>query len=256
MTIQMIEDGLRDLGLRAGDLVVVHSSLSSFGWVDGGADAVIDALLAAVAPGGTVVMPTLTFGPYTPENPPPLFDPRTRAGIVGRIPEVFRQRPAARRSLHPTHSVAAMGPLADELTADHELSRTPIGPDGAWGRIAQWGGRILMLGAPLRTCTMMHGPEEVLIPGRCTGWVDCRILAPNGVRTVRVRLHQRLPPGTPEWGFIRVTEQLERMGALRRSMIGSSPQVLIDAARFWVAALGDIECSVRRELAGVAQSGG
>jgi len=75
---QMIGDGLRALGLGAGDLVVVHSSLSSFGWVDGGADAVIDALLAAVAPGGTVVMPTLTFGPYTPENPPPLFDPATR----------------------------------------------------------------------------------------------------------------------------------------------------------------------------------
>ncbi len=47
---QTIQDGLRGLGLGAGDLVVVHSSLSSFGWVDGGADAVIDALLAAVAP--------------------------------------------------------------------------------------------------------------------------------------------------------------------------------------------------------------
>ncbi len=252
----MIVDGLRALGLGASDLVVVHSSLSSFGWVDGGADAVIDALLATVAPGGTVVMPTLTFGPFTPENPPPLFDPGTSAGIVGRIPEVFRQRPAARRSLHPTHSVAAIGPLADELIADHELSRTPIGTDGAWGRIAQRGGRILMLGASLRTCTMMHGPEEMLIPGRCTDWVDCRILTLDGVRTVRVRLHQRLPQGTPEWGFIRVTEQLERTGALRRGTIGPSPQVLMDAERFWVAAMADIERSVVRELDGAGRSAG
>jgi hypothetical protein len=54
------------------------------------------------------------------------------------------------------------------------------------GRTDQRGGRFLMLGALLRTCTMMHGPEEMLIPGRCTGWVDCQILAPAGTRTVGV----------------------------------------------------------------------
>ncbi|OGV83614.1 MAG: hypothetical protein A3K19_07750 [Lentisphaerae bacterium RIFOXYB12_FULL_65_16] len=240
--------GLRDLGLRSGDLVIVHSSLKSFGRVEGGADAVIDALLDAVSPGGTVAVPTLTYGPFAPENPPPLFDPKTRPCIVGHIPETFRQRPEAKRSLHPTHSIAAIGPLADELIRDHERARSPIGPDGAWGRIAQHGGYVLMLGAPIHTCTMKHGPEEMLIPWRLTDWVDCQVVAPEGVRTVRIRLHQRPPEGKPQWSLERVLDQMERTGGVRRGAIGPSPQVLIHAARFWVAVLADIERSVLATL--------
>jgi hypothetical protein len=53
-----------------------------------------------------------------------------------------------------------------------------------------------------------------------------------------------------------VTEELERTGALGRGMIGPSPQILVDAARFWVTALADIERSVVRKLDGVGRSAG
>ncbi len=52
--------GFERLGLSAGDNVVVHSSLSSFGKVDGGADTVIDALEAVITDAGTLVMPTFS----------------------------------------------------------------------------------------------------------------------------------------------------------------------------------------------------
>src|SRR5947208_6009136 len=146
VTQAMIESGLRELGLGPGDLVIAHSALRSFGWVEGGEDAVIDALLAVVGPMGTVCMPALSYGDYGPDKPPPPFDPRTTPGIVGRIPERFRQRPGVLRSLHPTHSIAAFGARAEEIARDHEGSVTPCGPDSPWGKIARGGGCILMLG--------------------------------------------------------------------------------------------------------------
>lgn len=92
---------LRRLGLAAGDVVLIHSSLRSFGHVRGGADAVIDALLRCVGGGGTVVVPTLSFRSDDP------------------VTEVFRRRPGAVRSLHPVSSVAAIGPAPAYLTAAH-----------------------------------------------------------------------------------------------------------------------------------------
>jgi aminoglycoside 3-N-acetyltransferase len=71
-----IVDGLRNLGVRPGDKLLVHSSLSSFGHVEGGAEAVIDALIEAVSPGGTVLVPTLTGDETLCPANPPIFDPR------------------------------------------------------------------------------------------------------------------------------------------------------------------------------------
>ncbi|MBS7633995.1 AAC(3) family N-acetyltransferase [Candidatus Bathyarchaeota archaeon] len=50
--------GLQQLGPKKGDIVIVHSSLSSFGFVEGGAETVIDVLLETVSEEGTVIMPT------------------------------------------------------------------------------------------------------------------------------------------------------------------------------------------------------
>jgi aminoglycoside 3-N-acetyltransferase len=105
-------DGLRELGIRPGAVVLAHGSLGRLGWVHGGEEAVIDALLSAVGSEGTVCMPTVSYGRYGPRHPPPPFDPARTAGMAGRISERFRQRDGVIRSLHPTHSVAASGPLA------------------------------------------------------------------------------------------------------------------------------------------------
>ena len=89
-----ILDGFNRLGIRPGDTFVSHSSLASFGHVEGGADAVVDALLECVAPGGTVIVPTMTFG-----SP---FDPARTPSKCGAITEAFRKRPGAVRNL-PRH---------------------------------------------------------------------------------------------------------------------------------------------------------
>lgn len=162
VTQQDIEQGLCRLGLKPGDKVLVHSALSSFGYVDGGADAVIDALLAVVGAAGTVLVPTLTGSEaLSPENPP-VFDPAQTPCWTGRIPETFRQRAAAMRSLHPTHSVAAIGADAQTLTGSHLDSISPCDERSPYGRLALLGDAyILLIGVTHESNTTLHHIEEL-----------------------------------------------------------------------------------------------
>jgi aminoglycoside 3-N-acetyltransferase len=125
VTRMMISDRLRSLGVKNGDILLVHSSLSRFGHVEGGADAVIDGILDAVGTEGTVLVPTLTGSDKLSPANPPIFDVLNTPSWTGIIPETFRKRPEAVRSLHPTHSVAAIGKKAREITANHEKCNTP-----------------------------------------------------------------------------------------------------------------------------------
>ena len=231
VTQSVIESALRGLGLRDGH-VIAHSSLKSFGYVEGGADAVIDALLAVVGPSGTVCMPTLTYGPYRPDNPPPPFDPGANPGIVGTIPEVFRKRPEALRSLHPTHSIACIGPGAEELIEGHERSETPCGPDSPWRKIADRNGYVLMIGCGTSPLTMSHGAEEVVHKEiRCTPPVLCKILRDGEWMEVSLRLHG--PYERPGPGRAEMERMLEQEGYLRRSRAGNSVLLLMEAEGVW-----------------------
>src|SRR5262249_48798186 len=120
LNMKGIADGLRDLGVRHGDKLLVHSSLSRFGYVVGGAKTVIQALLHAVGVEGTVLVPTLTGTHRDSPEHPPHFDVRTTPCWTGKIAEVLRQWPGALRSLGPTHSVAGLGVDAPHLLAGHE----------------------------------------------------------------------------------------------------------------------------------------
>jgi aminoglycoside 3-N-acetyltransferase len=153
--------GLRKLGVRPGDKLLVHSSLSSFGQVEGGAEAVIDALIEAISPGGTVLVPTLTGDETLSPANPPVFDPASTPCWTGTIPEVFRKRPDAVRSLHPTHSVAAIGPDAHRLTEDHINSVTPCDELSPYGKLARCkDAYILLIGVDHQVSTTFHHVEE------------------------------------------------------------------------------------------------
>jgi Aminoglycoside N3''-acetyltransferase len=146
--------GLERLGLRRGDRVLVHSSLSSFGPVTGGADTVIDALLEAVGETGTVVVPT--FG-CSDE----VFDPSSSETGLGVIPRVFWKRPGALRSRHPLASAAAIGPDAEELIRDHEKADTGHGEGTPYHRLYERAGKILLLGVDQDRSTFLHTAEEL-----------------------------------------------------------------------------------------------
>ncbi len=224
-----IAQGLRDLGVKRGDAVLLHSSLRSFGEVEQGADGVIDGFLDAVGAEGLVMAPTLTGGPqFSPENPPQL-DLRTAPCWTGLIAETLRKRPGAIRSVHPTHSCAVLGGRAGELTHRHFLSPTPCGAFSPYFRLAQAGGYIAMAGCGLECCTTFHTVEELANApyhlqmgvsfGACIG--------PDGQQVdTPCRLHSY---HGPERDFPVMESVLLAKGSMRKGRIGASMLRLISA---------------------------
>jgi aminoglycoside 3-N-acetyltransferase len=142
---------LCSLGLATGDRVVVHSSLRAVGPVEGGADAIVDALLDVLGPEGLLVVPAFTYDTQR-------FDPAVEPARTGALAEAVRLRPDAVRSLHPTYSVAALGVGATDLCADHEL-RAATGVDSPLDRLARAGGYVLLLGVGQIADTTVHVGE-------------------------------------------------------------------------------------------------
>ena len=177
MKQEQIAEALQTLGVGAGHIVFVHSSLSSIGYVEGGADAVVDAFLDVLDSTGTLVVPTFTFSHGGKLNP--VFDPIRDASEMGRITEVVRTCPNARRSHHLLHSVAALGPHAKDITAIHGPSAWAA--DGPFWKLYELDAHILMLGVPYLRCTFFHVIEQ-LVQVRYRRWreVEARIREPDG----------------------------------------------------------------------------
>lgn len=170
---QLVED-LRKLGLKPGDVVMLHASVKAIGWVVGGPDIVTQALLDVLGPEGTLMMyvgweedPYLAIAleegrgeAYLGECPP--FDPqRSRANRRWSIlTEYLRTWPDAYRSNHPEASVVAVGAKARWITENHPL-HYPYGLGSPFAKLCEVGGQVLLLGVPLNTLTILHHAETL-----------------------------------------------------------------------------------------------
>lgn len=151
---------IRELGVLPEDTILVHSSFKSLGYIPGGIETVIQGFLNAIGPDGTLLMPALSLG----LKPSEIFDVRLTPANVGAIPEYFRTREGTSRSLHPTHSVCAVGRRTHELLDDHGLDCTPCGRHSPFRKMAETNGKIVMLGCGLKPNTTMHALEEYMEP--------------------------------------------------------------------------------------------
>jgi aminoglycoside 3-N-acetyltransferase len=182
VTQGQISETVRGLGL-SGHPLCVHSSLRSFGWVEGGAEAVIDALLAE---GCTLLVPTMSWhllvGPPPDQRPPRngidyeawdrahagqvlpgeavVYTPASNdivAGYMGAIPEAVLQRPERQRGNHPGSSFTAIGPLARALIQD----QSPTEPYAPFEALSALGGAVVMMGVGLNRLTLLHHAEAL-----------------------------------------------------------------------------------------------
>ncbi len=172
-----IEEALRALGIGPGQDVWMQTQMSSFGTVVGGPEAVIRAVRAVIGPEALLAMPAFPVGGLSIEylREHPIFDYHATPSRMGAITERFRGLPDARRSLHPTHSIAAQGPGAEELVAGHERAETPFGEGTPFVRLIERDARQVFFGTSTRPMTMYHAfectrkpafPYDVFLPER------------------------------------------------------------------------------------------
>lgn len=175
-TVASLRHDLRDLTLDAGDVVLVHSSARSVGFVAGGPQAVVQALLDVVGDEGTMVVPTHTSentDPASWANPPvpgswwpvireesPGFDPTITPASrwMGVLAETARTWPGSRRSNHPQVSFAAIGDHAAEVTAGHRRDDA-LGDSSPLGAVYRLGGKVLLIGVGHDSNTSLHLAE-------------------------------------------------------------------------------------------------
>src|SRR5262249_11954955 len=112
-------------------VLVVHSAFRGLGHQGYRVEAFLDALLERLGPRATLLMPAMSWRTVTPSNP--VFDELTTASHIGIVPETFRVTYASARSLHPTHSVAGVGPAAGTLLARHHVDDTPVSANSPYG---------------------------------------------------------------------------------------------------------------------------
>jgi len=164
-TQEDLKQSLLSAGIQPGDHLMVHASLSKMGFIEGGANTVVDVLKEMVGAEGLILMPTSPIArlqlDYVSANP--LFDVLATPSAMGKVSEVFRTSDGVVRSYHPTEPVAAWGAQAYEYIKDHTNKNTPYHWDSPYGKLIQHGGKILYIGVTLDNAgTHLHTLEDAM----------------------------------------------------------------------------------------------
>jgi len=249
---------LHRLGLAAGDLVMVHAAFRRVGPVLGGPDTLIAALRDAVGEAGTLAAYVdwhVDHGhlldadgrvrPEWREHVPP-FDPRTARAIRdhGVLAEFLRTTPGALRSGNPGASVAALGARAAWLTADHPLDYG-YGPGTPLARLVEAGGKVLTVGAPLDTMTLLHHAEHLArLPGKRIRRMEVPFATEAGTVWRMVEEFETAAPvvaGLADDYFAEVVRDHLAAGQGREGPVGDAPSVLLEAAPLCAFAVAWLE---------------
>ncbi len=253
-----LRDDLERLGVRSGDIVMVHAAMRRVGPLLNGPDALIGALLDAVGPTGTLMAYVDWDARYDElldeqgrvlaewrEHIPP-FDAASSRAIRdhGVLAEFIRTTPGARRSGNPGASVAAIGAQAAWLTADHPLDYG-YGERSPFAKLTEAKGKVLMVGAPLDTMTLLHHAEHLAkIPNKRIRRYEVPFAAPDGVHWRMVEefdTSDPVAPGLAEDYFATIVSAFLANGQGSRDVVGSAPSVLVDASAICAFAVDWIE---------------
>lgn len=236
-TIETITKDLKALGVEKGMTIIVHSSLSSIGWISGGAVAVVEALMKVVTEEGTIIMPTQSSDLSDPKHwsrPPvpedwwqiirdnvPAFDSRiTPTRGMGEIVECFRTYPNVVRSNHPLGSFAAWGKHAVEITMNHSLSMS-FGEESPLRKIYDLDGYVLLIGVGYDSNTSVHLSE--VRSGACELIQVGAPIIENGERVWKEFVEMDYESEK----FVEIGVEFERKGTVKNGKIGNATCRLI-----------------------------
>lgn len=203
-----VAEQLLSLGVRSGDVLIVHAAFSRIRPIEGGPLGLIDALLAALGPSGTLVMPSMSDDDERP------FDAAATPCVenMGIVAETFWRMPGVLRSDNP-HAFAAIGPRAAEIVAAHPLD-VPHGLDSPVGRVYEMDGSVLLLGVGHDANTTVHLAENM---------AGARYLRPKHLTVLRNGKAEKFEYQELDHccqGFALLDEWLEAEGKQRRGRVG------------------------------------
>ena len=232
VTVNTVKESLSQLGIAAGDLVLVHSSLRSLGPLENGPETVIRGFEEVLGSEGTLVMPTLCQKDFSRSYETWHLD---KPSDVGYLTEYFRKLPGVYRSDQATHSVAARGRHAYALTFEHTAYGPHLCPFGEtafmdsspWLKMLRMGTKIVFIGVSTRFNTMKHTVEA-----RYTE----HILSQVRDEAVRAELRSQVATfghftGKEIWPMYdgsRMHDEYERRGLIRHACCGNAELLCID----------------------------
>lgn len=158
---------MKTMGMKQGSVVFIHSSMTEFYNFSGTCEELIDRILEAIGPQGTLLMPAYPRNKFTPSrdmNDPDSvdFDVRETPSAAGYLTEVFRRYPGVERSINMQHSVCAYGKLADYFTCEHHLSETAWDERSPYYKLYLKEALVFALGLPHFLGTVIHCTEDLL----------------------------------------------------------------------------------------------
>lgn len=239
ITVSTLIDQLKSAGLRAGDSLLVHCSMSRLGYLADGPKTLIDAILEVIGPDGNLLMPSSPNPALQLDyiRSHPHFDVRLDPSAMGAVTEYFRLMPGVERSLSPTEPVCAFGPLAQWLTEGHRGRLTPYDKYSPFYRLTEVNGKILYAGVTLAQAgTSLHLLEDAVedfpYPVYFPDTFTVKITDKNGVTyTQPVKVHN------PAQSARRQCDALIPMfitsGAMHTVQIGEGTGLMTDAARMF-----------------------
>lgn len=244
----------RHCGIGAGDVLMMHCSIGSVGYVVGGAQAILDGLATAVGSAGTLTMPAQTgdwsdpadwVAPPVPESwwatiraETPAFDPyRTPPQRIGALADALLLRRETLRSNHPRLSHMAYGPHAQLIIGSHSLDEG-FGERSPLARLYDLDALVVLIGVGHANNTSLHLAEtRASWPSRTTIQQGARMLVEGESRWVT---YTETDHQTDD--FEAVGAAFEATGAVRVGMLGKAQvrvmrqRSLVDFATGWFSA--------------------
>ncbi len=228
-------EGFSSLGVSPGGTLMVHASLSSFGSVEGGAGAVISALLFVLGEEGTLLMPA--FSRYL-QNGEDVWDRENTPSSMGKISETFRRMPGTLRSNHAAHSICARGKHAEFLC--RRPYRTGFGKDSPFRTLLEIDAEILLVGVSYNVCTFFHLLEvEADVPYRFPEERKAKIIIDGREEYGSAWEYTRMEGAKNDFSSLGVL--LERAGVVSTGNIGESPQKLFRAREAYEIGMKKLE---------------
>jgi aminoglycoside 3-N-acetyltransferase len=225
------------IGIKKGDVLLVHSSLSKIGFIENGPKDFVDALLETVGSEGHILMPNSPNASFQLDYIQQLsvFDVQNDVSKLGAITEYFRKLPNAIRSEHPTEPVSCVGPNAAFFVGNHYGNITPYNEKSPFYKVSQMNGKILYVGVTLDNAgTNLHTLEDAIFDFKFPVYheeiFDVKVKSIDGtIKSMQTKVHN------PVWSKKRQCDELlplfEAANVAQKVKIGNAETWLFDAKK-------------------------